>query len=269
MGVVQGLAAYKARQAEQEARRSSNGDRPTLISLQKDGDSVVFRFAQEIDFDAKNYNKDLGIGLVAIEHVNGADPKNGWKNRGNCSIESQGACYPCEKVQDRDVEWANRKGWKQKERFVINVIAGPHKEVKTPDGKYTNKVQTDIDRDTGDGEVYVLSQGTYNGIFNALAEIAVENESITDTYFKITRKGSGFNDTSYILTQLKPLPEDAKALTEFELVDLEDAVLKEVPYASQQAFYWDGISRSLDGQQADEEEAPAAKAKNVDIDPEW
>lgn len=265
MSVVKGLGAYKARQAEQEARRN-RPDRPNQISLAKDGDSVVFRFAQEIDFDAKNYDKDLGVGFIAIEHTNGADPKNGWKNRANCTIESQGSCYPCEKVQDRDVEWANRKGWKQKERFVINVIAGDPVEVKTPDGKYTNLVQTDIDRETGDGSVYVLAQGTYNGVYNALAEIAVENESITDTFFKITRKGSGFNDTSYILTPLKALPDNAKALSEFDLVDLEENVLKEVDYANQKAHYWDGISRDLDGQPAEEEpETP----KKVDVDPDW
>lgn len=269
MSVVKGLGAYKARQAEQEARRNSKSDRPMQINLAKDGDSVVFRFAQEIDFDAKNYDKDLGIGFVAIEHTNGADPKNGWKNRGNCTIESQGACYPCEKVQDRNVDWADRKGWKQKERFVVNVIAGPHKEVKTPDGKYTNKVQTDIDRDTGDGEVYVLAQGTYNGIYSALAEIAVENESITDTYFKMTRKGSNFNDTTYIITQLKPLPDDAKPLSEFELVDLEETILNEVDYNVQEAFYWNGISRDLDDSNLAAEEAPAAPAKKVDVDPEW
>lgn len=237
--VVEGLKAYKARKAAEDARREeAKKPRIQRFTLLKDGDSAVGRFVQEIDTDAKNYSEERGIGFVNIEH-NHPDPNNGWKNRGNCSTESQGACLPCEKVQDSSVPWNDRKGWKQKEKFYINFVAGPLVEGVDPKGNKKD-VTSDIDRKTGDGVVYLLEQGTYNGIWDALAAYAVDedsNETITENYFKITRKGSEFNDTSYVLTPLKELPKGAKALDEFELIDIREDVLREVPYAEQDAFY--------------------------------
>ena len=251
MSVLEGLAAYKARKDAEEARReAASKPRVARIVLEKDGDSVTGRFAQEIDPDATNYDATRGIGFVNIEHTCGADPKNGWRNRGNCSIESQGACLGCEKVQDSSVEWEFRKGWKQKEKFYINFIAGPAREEKvTVNGKERTKyIPTDIDRKTGDGQVYLLEQGTYNGIWDALAAYALDEESggtITDTYFKITRKGSGFNDTSYILSAVKgEIPDTAKSLDDFndELINIKEDILVEVPYAQQEAFYFKNIA---------------------------
>lgn len=245
-----GLAEYKKRKAEEEARREA-ASKPKVqrFALKKDGDSVVVRFAQEIDFDAKNYDEAVGIGFVNIEHTSGADPKNGWKNRANCSMESQGACLPCEKVQDHTVEWANRKGWKQKEKFYINVIGGAPTEEKytKPNGdEGTRYFTSDIDRKTGDGTVYLLEQGTYNGIYDDLADYFLEEElsggTITDKFFKITRKGSGFNDTSYSVLALKELPKDAKSLKDFTLYNIKEDVLVEVPYAQQDAFYHKGVA---------------------------
>lgn len=237
-----GLAAYKQRKVDEEARRAA-AQKPKVqrFALAKDGDSAVIRFAQEMDFDAKNYSEARGIGFVNIEH-NHPDPQNGWKNRANCSIETQGACLPCEKVSDYSVEWADRKGWKQKEKFYINLIGGEPKEVPNP--KKPNKtmwIATDIDRETGDGTVYLLEQGTYNGIFESLADYFVEEEvsggTITDKYFKIARKGNNFNDTSYSITPLKEIGEGAKPLDEFEIYNIKEDVVTEVQYQQQDAFY--------------------------------
>lgn len=249
--VVEGLAAYKARKAAEEERREAaqakrDAGRISRFSLAQDGDSVVFRFAQEIDHDAHGYDADRGIGFVNIEH-NHPDPINGWKNRGNCSTDSQGACYPCERVQDYSVEWNDRKGWKQKEKFYINVIAGPQEEVtvKLKSGKKQDrKLNASVDEKTGDGEVFLLEQGTYNGIWNSLVVAAVEDETIVDTLWRIDRKGSEFNDTSYTLTRLHKKPTDKmKDLSEFELINIKEVVLKEVPYAQQEAYY----HRNIDG----------------------
>lgn len=243
--VIEGLKAYKARKEAEEARRAEAAKpRFNRFYLEKDGDSVVGRFAQEIDTDAKNYNPERGIGFVNIEH-NHPDPKNGWKNRANCTVESQGACYPCERVQDSSVDWNNRKGWKQKEKFYINFIAGAEEvTVKKGNKEYTNLRPVDIDRKTGDGEVFLLDQGTYNGVWDSLAAYALDEDSgetITDVYFKITRKGNEFNDTSYVLTPLKEIPKGAKSLDEFELIDIRENALREVPYAQQEAFYHRGL----------------------------
>lgn len=242
-----GLAEYKKRKAEEEARREAAG-KPKIqrFALQKDGDSAVVRFAQEIDFDAKNYDEEAGIGFVNIEHTNGSDPKNGWKNRATCSIDTQGACFPCEKVSDHAVEWAARKGWKQKEKFYINVIAGEPREVtETVNGQEKKRYFTsDLADDAKGGTVYLLEQGTYNGIYDALATFFLNSKASKDTIlgksFQITRKGSGFNDTSYSIIPVEDLPKDATPLKDFELYNIKEDVLVEVPYAQQEAFYFKG-----------------------------
>lgn len=269
MSVVEGLAAYKARKAEEEARREA-ASKPRLnrLVLEGDGDSVVFRFAQEVDRDATHFSEKQGVGFVNIEH-NHPDPKNGWKNRASCTMETQGACLPCEKVADYSVDWNGRKGWKQKEKFYINVIAGEPREVKVRvNGQdRTKSFPTDIDKETGDGSIYLLEQGTYNGIWDQLVENAVEDETILETYWKITRKGSGFNDTSYTLTKLKALPEGVKALDEFELIDIKEDVLKEVPYAQQDAFYHNGIDGAV--VEAQSEPVAAAASTSTSTDDAW
>lgn len=250
--MVQGLAEYRKRKAEEEARREeASKPRINRFALKKDGDSAVVRFAQEIDFDANNYDEGRGIGFVNVEHTCGDDPKNGWKNRANCSEESQGACFPCEKVKNYEVDWNARKGWKQKERFYINVIGGDviEETYTKPNGEEGTRYFTgNINRETGDGTVYLLEQSTHNGIYDSLADYFLEEEvsggTITDKFFKITRKGSTYNDTSYGVTPLKELPKDAKSLDDFELYNIKDDVLVEVPYAQQEAFYYKGISTS-------------------------
>lgn len=273
--MVVGLKEYREKKAAEQAAREA-GQRPQILrfNLKKDGDSAVVRFAQEIDFDAANYDEGRGIGFVNVEHTSGADPKNGWKNRANCTQESQGQCYACERVTDHSVEWADRKGWKQKEKFYINVIAGEPAVEKTTNaaGRDIEKNwPTNIDRETGDGTVYLLEQGTYNGIYDSLADYFLEEEvsggTITDKFFKISRKGSGFNDTSYSITPLKEIPEGAKDLSEFDLYDIKESALTEVPYAQQEAFYHKGLSVTPDA-------APAASAgatatKSVSTDDEW
>lgn len=262
--MVQGLADYRKRKAEEEARREE-ASKPKVqrFNLLRDGDSAVVRFAQEIDFDAKNYSEDRGIGFVNIEHTCGDDPKNGWRNRANCSKESQGDCLPCEKVTNYEVDWNARKGWKQKEKFYINVVGGEPKEVPNPrNPDKTVWVTTDIDKETGDGTVYLLEQGTFNGIYDDLANYFLEEDlsggTITDKYFKITRKGSDYNDTSYSVLALKELPKDAKGLDEFELYNIQDDILVEVPYAQQEAFYYRGVSTSAANGNAETKEQESA-----------
>lgn len=236
MSALKGLGAYKARKDEADARRNAN--RIDRLTLTKDGDSVVVRFAQEIDFDAKGYEESAGVGYINLFHKHPS--KDGWKNSADCSTEDQGACYPCERVEDRDVEWDQRKGWKQKEKFLINVIAGEPKVVEV-NGKDRN-FPTDIDTKTGDGHVYLLEQSTYGGIYDTLADYATDRGTITDTFFRIKRKG-GPNDgpPSYSLTLGDALPKGAKPGSEYELIDL-DSTHSQVPYAQQKAFYHNGMA---------------------------
>jgi hypothetical protein len=66
-------------------------------------------------------------------------------------------------------------------------------------------------------------------------------DTILSKTFQITRKGSGFNDTSYSVIPVEDLPKTATPLSEFELIDVTE-VLPEVPYAQQEAFYYKGLS---------------------------
>jgi hypothetical protein len=243
-----GLKEYQERKRAEEARREeASKPRVQRFALQKDGDSAVVRFAQEIDVDAKGYDPEVGIGVVHVFHVNGDDPKNGFKNAAKCSINSQGACYGCERVSNYDVEWEARKNWKQKEKFAVNVIGGEPREVTvTENGQEKKKYfTTDLADDAQGGTVYLLEQSTYNGIYDSLSNFFLNTKASKETIlgktFQITRKGSGFNDTSYNIIPVEDLPKTATKLSEFELNDVE-AVLEEVPYAQQDAFYHKGSS---------------------------
>lgn len=241
-----GLKEYQERKAAEEARREeANKPRVQRFNLKKDGDSAVVRFAQEMDVDAAGYSAEAGIGVVHVFHVNGDDPKNGFMNACKCSIESQGACYACGRVTDYSVEWDNRKGWKQKEKFTINLIAGePREETETVNGKEKKRYYTtDLADDAKGGTVYLLEQSTYNGIYDALVNFFLNTKASKETIlgktFQITRKGSGFNDTSYNIIPVEELPKTATPLSEFELVDVQE-VVPEVEFAQQDAFFHKG-----------------------------
>lgn len=265
-----GLKEYQERKRAEEARREEAAKpRVPRFALQKDGDSAVIRFGQEIDADAKNYDAAAGIGVVHIFHNNGDDPKNGFMNAAKCSTETQGACLACEKVQNSAVEWENRKGWKQKEKFVINVIGGePREVVETVNGKEKKKYfTTDLADDAKGGTVYLLEQSTYNGIYDALSNFFLNTKASKETIlgktFQITRKGSGFNDTSYSIIPVEDLPKTATPLSEFELVDVND-VLPEVPYAQQAAFYAKGSTVA-----SEEKEPVAVGAGSASAEESW
>jgi hypothetical protein len=239
-----GLKEYQERKRAEEARREEAAKpRVQRFALQKDGDSAIVRFGQEIDDDAKGFDPEVGKGVVHIFHTNGDDPKNGFMNAAKCSTETQGACLPCEKVQNSNVEWEQRKGWKQKEKFTINVIAGEPKEVEINGKK--KYFTTDLPDDAKGGTVYLVEQSTYNGIYDSLSNFFLNTKASKETIlgktFQITRKGSNFNDTSYSIIPVEDLPKTATPLKEFELVDVQE-VLSDVPYGQQAAFYARGSS---------------------------
>lgn len=243
-----GLKEYQERKAAEETRREqASKPRVQRFALETDGDSAVVRFAQEMDADADGYTSEVGKGVVHIFHNNGDDVKNGFMNAAKCTMESQGACYGCDRVRDFEIDWEERKAWKQKEKFVINVIAGePREVVEKANGKEKKKYfTTDLPDDATDGVVYLLEQSTYNGIYDALGSFFLNSKASKNTIlgktFQITRKGKGFNDTSYNVIPVEDLPETATPISEYELVDVLE-VLPEVEYPQQNAFYHKGSS---------------------------
>lgn len=258
-----GLKEYQARKAAEEKRREEAAKpRVQRFALEKDGESAVVRFAQEIDTDAKGFTLEVGKGVVHVFHNNGDDPKNGFMNAAKCSIDSQGDCYGCKRVGDYAVEWENRKGWKQKEKFAINLIAGEPREVTVKENGKEKKryYTTDLADDHKGGTVYLLEQSTYNGIYDSLAAFFLNAKASKDTIlgksFQITRKGNNFNDTSYSVIAVEDLAKDATPLSEFELVDVEE-ILPEVTYRQQEAFYAKGANGESAAAPAAEKEASA------------
>ena len=230
---LRGLKAHRQREKEQAERREAakrqrEEGRIKWFKL-ADGEAKKVRFLQELDPDADNYSEKNGIGGVVIEH-NGPG-KDGWKNKAVCTSEDEGDCYACNVVRDRSLDWDERKSWKQKERLYVNVLVFDVPQLDE-DGKETGEVAD---------EVQLLAQG--NGpksLTPQLFEFAEEMNTITDRVFKISRTGSEWNNTSYVLTPLRELPADAPDATEFELIDIEDKALVKVPFAEQEAHYLRG-----------------------------
>lgn len=228
MGIVKGLKNINAHVDAEEAKYSGNdGEKAKWFKL-ADKQAVKVLFLQELDPDSPNYSQKNDLGFLAIEHVN---PKN-WRRKAVCSIDDEGACFGCEQHKK---DW--KAGWKQKTRLYVNVL---------------------IDDGTNEPYVAVLSQG--NGpksVTPTLIEYAGEDGTITDKWFKIKRTGSGATDTSY---SLMASSKSETNVEDFELFDLEK-VLRQVPYAQQEAHYRDGEEATP------EEEKPEVSATSEDS--EW
>ena len=84
--------------------------------------------------------------------------------------------------------------------------------------------------------VAVWSQGiSKQSAFNTIREYALETGSISNLEWKMKRNGQG-TETSYTLLPTKPDSEPFK-WTGFEPFNLEK-VVREVPYAEQESFYF-------------------------------
>lgn len=214
MGFVEGLAQIN----EVTASSGNSEDRVKArwLSL-KDGDSVKMVFLQELDKSATNYSEKNGLGKVFLEHSN---PDN-WRKSAQCT-QDEGSCYGCD------------RNWKVKKTLYINVLVDDGKE-----GPY----------------VAVFSRGTGKGsVAKLLFEFAVDDETITDKYFKFKREGKTKDDTTYLL-----MPSKAHELNleDYELFDLTKVVFYVSP-ERQEAYY-------LDGQEpvADAEPVGAGSGANV------
>lgn len=230
MGIVRGLKNINAHVEAEEAKFSGSGDsvKAKWFKL-ADKQAVKVVFLQELDEDSPNYSAKNGLGFIAVEHQN---PKD-FKRKALCSIDDEGACWACEQ---HSKDW--KAGWKQKSRLYINAL---------------------VDDGINPPYVVVLSQG--NGpksVTPSLIEQAGEIGTITDKYFKIKRSGAGLSDTSYLLT---PLGAHDLNVEDYELFDL-DSVVREVPYAEQEAHY-------LGGAPADEPELVGAAAGGGSDSDEW
>lgn len=203
MSVIRGLKNIDA--LLDKPKYENNGQKVRWVKL-ADGQAAKIRFVEELDSDSANYSESRGLAVVISEHTN---PKD-YKRKAACTLDSEGRCYACEMSRKEP-----KAGWRAKMRFYCNVI---------------------IDDGTEDAYVAVWSQGiSKQSAFATIREYALETGSISNLEWKIKRNGQG-TETSYTLLPTKPDSEPHK-WAESEFFDL-DKVVREIPYAEQENFYF-------------------------------
>lgn len=212
MGFLKGLDAYQKHQEQQLERDLERANRVKTEWFKLGaGESVKIRFLQELDPSASGYDEEKGIGFIVSEHTNPDD----FKKRAVCTTED-GECEGCAQNQlsYRQNDEEKRGKWKARQKLYINVL---------------------VDNGKDEPHVVVLSQGTSaKTIVPALYSFAVEDDTITSQWFKITRTGGGFNDTSYSMIPTK-VGKDLD-FSSFEIFDL-DKVIRNIPFEKQADFY--------------------------------
>jgi hypothetical protein len=207
---IRGLAAIKAnQQAQQEAAEARNRPKAEWFKWPKGVTTATVRFLQELDPAAENYREDRNIGFIQVEHQ--APGPDGYKRRANCTAESEGQCYACERHAMRIEE--DKGGWRQRQNLYINAL---------------------VDYGQGEGPKVVVIQRNANSSFvQALIEEAVDEGSITNANFKVTKVGEG-TTTQWLLKRLKGDAFDDSAA---EVFDLDETAVRAISYDKQPEYY--------------------------------
>lgn len=203
MTVVKGLKNINA--LVEKPKTESSGIKVRWVKL-ADGQSSKIRFVNELDSDSAHYNEGRGLAVVVSEHTN---PKD-YKRKAACSQETEGRCFGCEMARKEP-----KSGWKARLRFYTNVL---------------------MDDGLEDPYVAVWSQGiSKQSAFNTIREYALETGSVSNLQWKLKRNGQG-TETNYTLIPTAP---DAEPFDwgSYEGFNLEK-VVREVPYAEQEQFYF-------------------------------
>jgi len=202
MGIVRGMKAIDAVISNQTA---GSGEKVTWLKME-DKQSGRIRFMNELDEDSPNFDPTWGTAIVVGEHSN---PKD-YKRKAVCTEDTEGRCFGCEQHR-KDY----KAKWGAKQRYYTNVLFD--------DGKGNAPI------------VAVWSQGIFkNNTFAAIKEYFLDTNSLTNLTWKIKREGLS-TETTYVLFPGQPdaAPFDKTGLEPFDL----DKVVKQIPYAEQEAFY--------------------------------
>jgi hypothetical protein len=238
MSVIQGLAGLRAKQQEQaEKEAARNRPKAEYFSWKENAkaqnpDAVLVQFLQELDPSATGYNEDKGLAVAAVEHE--APGPKGYLARATCTLDSEGQCYACERKKADYQE-----GWKTKTNLYVNALV------------WLPGMKEPVTR--------VISRNFNQTFSQQLMDVAVEDGTITDTVFKITRHGSG----TQLVWVLAPTKQPVVDASDAEVFDLKETVLRDVSYEKQPEYFgrvWDGPEGA---------EAPAAASAAVDTSDEW
>ena len=204
MSVIKGLKNINA--LLDKPKIESTGVKVRWLKL-ADGQAAKIRFVEELDSDSAHYSEDRGLAVVVSEHTN---PKD-YKRKAACTMESLGRCFGCEMARKEP-----KSGWRARLRFYCNVLV----EDGLEDGPY----------------VAVWSQGiSKQSAFNTIREYALETGSVSNLQWKLKRNGQG-TETNYTMIPTSPdtEPFDWSSVEPYNL----EKVVREVPYAEQEAFYF-------------------------------
>lgn len=231
---IKGLAAIRKHQEEQKAKaEAANRPKAEWFKWPKSVTVATALFLQELDEEATNYNSERGVGFIQVEHQ--APGPDGYKRRANCTIESEGECYACER-HSQDY----KEGWRQRQNLYINAL---------------------VDFGQGEGPKPVVIQRNANSSFvQALIEEAVEEGTITGTNYRITKVGEG-TTTQWLLKALKDRFDDNGV----EVFDLDETAVRKVTYEKQPDYY--GAVYSGPGGSSESESASTGGSASVDA--EW
>ena len=203
MSVIKGLKNINAL-LDKPKSEGSSGIKVRWLKL-ADGQAAKIRFIEELDSDSAHFHEDRGLAVVVSEHTN---PKD-YKRKAACTQESDGRCFGCEMARKEP-----KSGWRARLRFYCNVL---------------------VDDGLEDPYVAVWSQGiSKQSAFNTIREYALETGSISNLVWKIKRNGQG-TETNYTL--IPSIPDSEPYKWDVEPYNL-DKVVREVPYAEQEAFYF-------------------------------
>lgn len=252
---ITGLAGFKAeKKRREEAAEERNRPKAEYFNWKfnknkEDKNLAYVRFIQEFDKDVDTFREDRGLPVMQVEH--NAPGKEGFKRRANCTMDDN-ECYACERhAEDKataqvDADGKKKlKGWGQKSNFYIWGL---------------------VDYQDGNGvKPVVLSRSFGSSFVEDLIEQVEEDENnrITDKMFKITKSGTGTE------TRWKVRPAKGVELfddTDVEVLPLEDAVLRKIPYAEQPAYYG---AVYKDGDALDDEPAAAEPERKATGELTW
>lgn len=202
MSVIKGLKNINA--LLDKPKMENTGIKVRWLKL-ADGQAAKIRFVEELDADSAHFNEERGLAVVVSEHTN---PKD-YKRKAACTQESDGRCFGCEMARKEP-----KSGWRARLRFYCNVL---------------------VDDGLEEPYVAVWSQGiSKQSAFNTIREYALETGSVSNLTWKVKRNGQG-TETNYTL--IPTVPDSEPYNWNVEPYNLEK-VVREVPYAEQEAFYF-------------------------------
>lgn len=201
MGLVKGLDDINRHVKERQESGENREFREVQRLKLNPGESKKIRFVQELDEKAENYDKKLGLGLVAAErcHPDGDRYPGGplWWLR------------LVDRTEEDGYDWCAEQGWELKAKFYINVV------------------------DVSTGQVFLWERSPFSPLAESVFGTATERGTLTDTVWKISRGPGKKGQYSLALVNIT---EEPLEVSPDDVYDIEEEVLHNVPADEQEEY---------------------------------